>query len=108
MSEKDLSADATALDNMFIAMAKDLGLPGWTYRDISWVTPDVWNQFLDIVGMENCKILAKSTDGNKRCRGQVLISPDGMSRLRAAIAETAAKIEQMQESGNPKSVKEEE
>lgn len=88
MSERtvDLSAIAYGMAEMHAALAKEMGYPGWTYRDIPWVTPDVWDKFFDIAGQENCKIIITTRQGDDRCRGQVLISPVGMARLQAHAA----------------------
>lgn len=89
-TKTDLSAFLEGMREVHAAMAEELGCPDWTYRDIPWVTSEVWGQLFDIAGEGNCKIVAMSRMGSN-CRGQILISPAGMESLhvRAAAAKTA-------------------
>lgn len=58
---------------------------GWAYRDMPRVTEETFNKFLEIVGQENTRFLtiAKYRGPNATMRGQLLISPTGMERLKA-------------------------
>lgn len=59
------------------ALAEAAGVPGWTYRDLPRMTPEVMKQFIELVGSENLKFLTYA-DYGKSVRGQVFISPKGM------------------------------
>lgn len=62
-------------------MANAAGKPGWTYRDQSWMKMADWDRFIDIAGTENVEFLASSSKGDM-ARGQFLISPVGIERVR--------------------------
>lgn len=57
---------------------------GWVYRDLPKMTQEALNKFLDIVGEENTRWLsfARYKPAND-VRGQLLISPAGMDRMRS-------------------------
>jgi hypothetical protein len=61
-------------------LPKTLGLPDWVYRDLPRMTPELFDEFVRIVGEENIKWLTIADYGDSK-RGQVLISPQGMNRL---------------------------
>jgi hypothetical protein len=63
------------------AMAEACGMPGWTYKDLPRMVPELFYKFIEIVGHENLHWIAMSNYGDT-LRGQVLISPDGMEKLR--------------------------
>lgn len=71
------------------SMPRPEGKEDWAYRDMySWLRADFWSDFLGILGEENYMLLATSerrspTDNQMYHRGQFLISPTGMNRLRA-------------------------
>lgn len=56
---------------------------GWEYRDLPRMTQDCLNQFLDILGEENARFLTFARYSADSVRGQLLISPAGMNRLKA-------------------------
>jgi hypothetical protein len=60
---------------------------GWVYRDLPRMTQETMNTFLDIVGEENTRFLtfARYKPQND-VRGQLLISPAGMDRMKAYSA----------------------
>jgi len=53
---------------------------GWVYREISWASFAGWGQLLEIVGAGNYVVLAISEWKATMCRGQILVSPEGMER----------------------------
>jgi hypothetical protein len=55
---------------------------GWVYRDLPRMTTDAFEKLWNIVGHDQTRFLtfAKYPDG--AVRGQVLISPAGMKRLK--------------------------
>lgn len=56
---------------------------GWVYRDTDgWFDKDGWFELLGIIGEGNYVILAHSVRGGKDYRGQFLISPIGMDRMK--------------------------
>lgn len=56
---------------------------GWVYRDLPRMTQEAFNQFLDILGEENARFLTLARYPDKAVRGQFLMSPAGIERLRA-------------------------
>jgi len=62
-------------------IAKAAGKPDWTYRDQSWMRSSDWEQFIDIAGEENIALLAATAKGDLM-RGQFLISPEGIERVK--------------------------
>lgn len=62
-------------------MSKSAGKPGWKYKDLPRMVPELFYKFIEIVGQENLHWLAVANYGDT-LRGQVLISPDGMEILR--------------------------
>lgn len=73
------------MDAGYAELAESLGKPGWTYRDVPRMVPELFYKFIEIVGEENLHWLAMSNYGDT-LRGQVLISPDGMEILREFYA----------------------
>lgn len=74
-----------AMDKAHAGLAESMGKPGWTYRDIRWLTIDLWTQLVELTGEDNIRFIAGServTDNGTMRRGQVLISPEGMRRIR--------------------------
>lgn len=60
---------------------------GWVYRDLpTWLSMDMKARLFNTIGVENTVILAASErtiEGVKYWRGQLLISPVGMARIKA-------------------------
>ena len=66
-----------------MGMAKALGFPDWKYKDLPRMTPEFNIEFRQIVGEENIKWITFATyPKSGTCRGQILISPAGMTRLK--------------------------
>jgi hypothetical protein len=59
---------------------------GWVYRDLPKMTQEAFNTFLDILGEENAKWMTFARYPDKSVRGQFLMSPAGMDRLKAHSA----------------------
>lgn len=57
---------------------------GWFYRDVPWTTVANFDRLLGIIGDGHFVVLA-STKGNGLTRGQVLVSPEGMARVRGRL-----------------------
>ena len=74
-----------AREEMEASFNKQLGTDGWVYRDIPRLLNADWDKFLGIVGDGNHKLLVGSSNGTKR-RGQIMISPAGMERLKEHAA----------------------
>jgi hypothetical protein len=55
---------------------------GWIYRDLPKMTPEAFDKFMAILGDENARFLTFARYGREAVRGQLLISPSGMSRLK--------------------------
>jgi len=70
-----------------LEMAKALGKPGWTYRDLPRMTPELMEKFQEVAGDENlhwitfAQYTKNTEDGINSVRGQVLISPEGVINL---------------------------
>lgn len=60
---------------------KTLYADGWVYRDLPRMTRDALDALLDIIGEDNVEWLSFADYGGAY-RGQVMISPDGMARLK--------------------------
>lgn len=73
------------LREMDNAMADTCGLPGWTYRDLPRMVPELFYKFIDIAGHENLHWITMANYGDQ-LRGQVLISPDGMKNLASVLS----------------------
>lgn len=58
---------------------------GWQYRDIPWCSAEMWAKLMSIIG-ENMIPLAMTERSNGDRRGQLLISPAGMQRLKDYVA----------------------
>ena len=65
----------------------DFGKPGWRYSDLPRVTKEYFDKYIEIIGAENIQWLTISEyeerDQSVTCRGQHLISPDGINRAKA-------------------------
>ena len=60
---------------------------GWVYRDMPRMTQEAFDKFLDILGKENARFLTFARYNNgESVRGQFLMSPAGMERLKAYSA----------------------
>lgn len=66
------------------AMAEECGMPGWTYRDLPRMVPELFYKFIEIAGHENLHWITMANYGDT-LRGQVLISPDGMKNLASVL-----------------------
>lgn len=68
------------------AFAEQLNLPGWEYRDLPNMAVEYMDQFKDMVGDDNVRWITfaerRWPDNTVTQRGQVMISPDGMRRIR--------------------------
>lgn len=61
---------------------------GWQYRDLPKLSYELFDQLVEWIWEENIRWLTVADYGNSK-RGQFLISPDGIERLkaRATLAE---------------------
>lgn len=64
---------------------------GWIYRDLPRMTQEAFNHFLDILGEENARFLTFARYSGDAVRGQLLMSPAGMERLKAHSAASKEK-----------------
>lgn len=60
----------------------------WVYRDTPKALKAVWDEFLSVIGEGNYKLLSEATykrksDGVELCRGQLMISPEGIANAEA-------------------------
>jgi len=53
---------------------------GWKYRDWPWSDREVFNRVMELIGEENVKWLAFTSQGD-RVRGQCFLSPVALERL---------------------------
>jgi hypothetical protein len=72
-------------------IAESMGVPDWTYRDLPWAPADFYPKFIEVVGEENFKFLAKTERANGDWRGQILVSPEGMERILMRTKELSTK-----------------
>lgn len=65
---------------------------GWEYRDLPRMTAEAFESLWESIGPENVRFLtfAKYADG--AVRGQVLISPSGMQRLKDRAKDRDTKV----------------
>ncbi len=70
----------------YAEMAESLGKPGWTYKDLPRMGPELFYKFIEIAGDENLHWITMANYGYT-LRGQVLISPDGMKNLASVLSE---------------------
>lgn len=81
LTEEELKQLFMMLDEAMQELPKSLGKPDWTYRDLPRMTPDVMEEFIQLVSEENIEwiTIAKYDDGS--VRGQVLLSPVAMAAI---------------------------
>jgi hypothetical protein len=71
-----------SIDQIFgEGIAEELGKPDWTYKDLPRMVPELFYTFIEIVGEENLHWITMANYGDT-LRGQVLISPVGMEKLK--------------------------
>ena len=66
------------------------GLPeDWVYRDIPWASVETWGSVISAMPDGSFKLLAMSernaSDGTPVRRGQLFISPEGMTALESML-----------------------
>lgn len=59
---------------------EDFGKPGWTYKDLPRMTPEIMKSFKELIGIENAHWLTFADYGTS-VRGQLLISPQGIQNI---------------------------
>lgn len=64
------------------ALAKSLGKPDWTYRDLPRMTPENRDALVKVIGEDEIFWITIAEYGDGTVRGQILISPIGMEALR--------------------------
>lgn len=64
------------------ALAKSLGKPDWTYRDLPRMHPENLNSLVQIIGEDEIYWITHAEYKDGSVRGQILISPIGMEALR--------------------------
>lgn len=69
------------MQEMEQALAKSLGKPDWTYRDLPRMTRESLDRMIQIIGEEEIYWITFA-DYGESVRGQLLISPVGMEALR--------------------------
>lgn len=64
-------------------------IEGWVYRDLPWAPVSLWEYNVGVTAPENVFVLTQhdgiGPDGTPIRCGQVLISPEGMQRLKYHI-----------------------
>lgn len=63
---------------------------GWEYRDLPRMTPEDFDQFVTLVGKENIRWLAMANYPDGTRRGQLLVSPKGLEKVRLYSAKNGA------------------
>jgi len=63
-------------------LGASVGKPDWIYRDLPRMKPELLAEFKEIVGQDNLHWVTFA-DYGETVRGQILISPAGMERMRA-------------------------
>jgi hypothetical protein len=71
-----------ALEQQLQDIGASLGKPDWVYRDLPKMSKAFADKFEKIVGVENIHRITWAEYPSGAVRGQILISPDGMKRLR--------------------------
>ena len=76
---------------------KSFGTVDWVYRDIGWMKQEYWDRLIEALGEDNIKIIAASTrddwGDSVFCRGQLLISPEGVQNSIAFADEIKNEID---------------
>lgn len=81
MENNDINSTLVELQKLESeAFAEMMNLPGWEYRDLPRMTPELMIKFQEIVGLENLRWITFADYGTSQ-RGQVMISPDGIAKL---------------------------
>lgn len=55
---------------------------GWVYRDLPKMTQEAFDNLHTIIGAQNTRFLTFASYPNGAVRGQLLVSPAGMERLK--------------------------
>jgi hypothetical protein len=85
---RQMSAAHKSMEASFNA---SMGTEGWVYRDLPLMSLAMWDELFTIIGDSNVRVIISTRRGDSR-RGQVLISPDGLQRMRDhALTPTAPK-----------------
>lgn len=63
------------------SLAKSLGKPDWTYRDLPRMHPENLDSLVQIIGEDEIYWITMAEYGDGSVRGQILISPLGMKAL---------------------------
>lgn len=71
------------LDDIHGQIATDLGFPGWTYRDLPFMTTQIMDKLIELVGRDEIYFITHMRDTNDYVRGQVLFSPLAIERMKA-------------------------
>ena len=63
------------------SLAKSLGKPDWTYRDLPRMHPEALDSLIQIIGEDEIFWITSAEYKDGSVRGQILISPLGMKAL---------------------------
>lgn len=63
-------------------MQKATGLSDWTYKDLPRMSSELMVEFKFVVGEDNLHWITFAEYPGRVCRGQVMISPDGINRIK--------------------------
>jgi hypothetical protein len=66
------------IDQAYEDLASSVGLKGWRYANIDWVTPEQLNDFVESIGGSEQFRWLSASSLNGKTRGQILISPEGI------------------------------
>jgi hypothetical protein len=81
MSDPNVMINSIPMPNSEPFPGKTYIADGWVYRDLPRLSYEMFDKFVDIVGEENMVWLTEADYGDSK-RGQLLVSPAGMERVR--------------------------
>lgn len=79
-------------------IAKAAGKEGWLYKDVGWMANADWRKFEALAGEGNVQWLVWTERGDTR-RGQILVSPSGVDRLKAHHVSASQPLPPLQQNG---------
>ena len=87
ITEEELNQLAMMMDEAMKSLPASMGFPDWTYKDLPRMTPELKDEFVELIGEENIKWITFAEYDDGSVRGQVILSPIAM----AAIEKTASR-----------------
>lgn len=84
ITDEEILQLAMMLDEATASLPESLGFPEWTYKDLPRMTPEVRDEFVEMIGHENIQWITFADYDDGSVRGQVLLSPTAMAIIEKA------------------------